>query len=180
MAQCWRDGDRAVVARDGELPESCVRCGGPGVEEREGKVEWTPAWVRVVFLPALGFGALPYFLMLALLSKRSRVGFWLCETHAAARRRDALLGRLGWLLFVSPILIALAYVIAYFAMPPGLPTVDVPWWIWIATPVLGLVLAVYGAFATRFLRATRIETTLVWVSGVSRRLLMTLPTLSYR
>jgi hypothetical protein len=164
--QVWQDGGRVVMARDGELPQICVQCGQPGVEQLPRKLNWTSRWLLLFVLG----GVVLYAIAASIAAKRSRVLIWLCATHAEARRRNV---KVGW---IGLGLIGLSFVGLFFggsiiprALLGALAIIEV------LLLVGGSVVGLYGYYRSRLVGAARIDGTHVWVSGVGAVLRNSLP-----
>jgi DNA-binding NarL/FixJ family response regulator len=159
-ATCWRDGNQVVVLRDSELPALCVRCAGPGVYRLEQDVSRSSRYFLVLFT--------------FVVTRSSRVAFWLCRFHAERREKDL---RLAW---IGVALVAFLFVTLLFgyvglanAIPGGSAVVSI---VGVGGLAAGLMLGLYGWYATRLPQATHIGPSGdIWLAGVAQSLRETLP-----
>lgn len=164
----WQDGSRLVVARDGELPHFCVRCGEPGVEALPRKLSWSSRWLLIFVLGGLFL----YVIVAMIAAKRSKLTIWLCGDHAAARRRDV---RIGW---AGLGLIALSFVaLIYGGSVVPRPALGVLSISELVLLVAGAALGLYGYYRSKVVGAARIDATHVWVTGVTPLMRSSLPLL---
>lgn len=147
-----------VVARDSELPKVCVRWGEPGSQQISRKLSWASRWYLVLAVAALIF----YIIAASIAAKRSRLTFWLCESHAAARRRDVRIGWMGLGLIVLSLLMLMygGSVLPRSALA-ALPIVEM------LLLLGGLAISLYGYFRSRIVRAAKIDDGHVWLKGVT-------------
>jgi hypothetical protein len=152
----WRDGSLMVMTKETVLPNRCVKCNAPAMKLMKRTVEWYPRYVILVFLLIRIAGLILYFCT----RKRVTVHIGLCEEHINKRRFGVLAG--GVLLLIG--------FLSFFG---GIGNENVPVF------MLGLLLILAGIFVMvtiwRTVTAKKIEEPYVWVKGVHRDFLDTLP-----
>jgi hypothetical protein len=68
---------RRYEAREGDLPDVCMRCGADATTTRVKGFSWHPGWVNLLILA----GLLPWAIVAIVLTKRMRVRAPLCAHH---------------------------------------------------------------------------------------------------
>ena len=87
MPTIWRSNSALVMTKQALLPQRCVKCNAPTQHTLKRNLRWHhPALYLVIF-----GGVLLYFILSLVLSKSATIHIGLCETHAAARKRDMLI-----------------------------------------------------------------------------------------
>jgi hypothetical protein len=139
------------------LPNRCIKCNAPAIKLLSRTVEWYPRYVILVFILIRIVGLILYFC----LRKRVTVYIGLCEDHINKRRFGVLAG----------VVTLLVGFVAFFGAIANEN---------FGIIFLGLLLILAGIIVMvtvwRTITATRIEEPYVWVKGVHKDFLDTLPT----
>lgn len=157
FGEVWQKGSTLVFSQNAVLPDRCVKCNAFVDGERLTKrLSWHhPAIYLLIFT-----GLLIYLIVALILSKRATVALGICEEHRRKRRYGMLI---GWMLFLGGIMGAILG-IAYDYI--GIMTIG-----FLLIPV-GLVWLILAA---RFVNVKKIDDRFVWLKGVNREYLATLP-----
>ena len=152
----WRDGSLLVMTKETILPNRCVKCNAPAMKLLKRTVEWYPRYVILVFILIRIVGLILYFCT----RKRVTVHIGLCEDHINKRRFGVLAG----------CVVLLVGFISFFGAL-GNENFGIVF--------LGLLLILAGMIVMvtvwRTVTAKKIEEPYVWVKGVHRDFLDTLP-----
>lgn len=152
----WRDGSLLVMTKETILPNRCVKCNAPAIKLLKRTVEWYPRYVILIFILIRIVGLILYFI----LRKRVTVYIGLCEAHLNRRRIGVITG-------LSLFMLGL---ITFFG---ALTNENFP----LALPGLLFVLVgiIVMALTWRVVSASKIQEPYVWVKGIHRDFLETLP-----
>ena len=146
-----------VMGRNALLPDRCVKCNSPSSGQRlKRKLYWhSPVLYLLLFV-----NILIYALVAILVRKKAAIEVGLCDRHFAKRR--VAIG-VSWVLFLASVIliVTLGFVGSGEYAIMGI--------------VLLIVVIIYAAIATRVVSARRIDKEYVWLNGVSREYLDTLP-----
>jgi hypothetical protein len=152
----WRSKSVLVMAKQAPLPERCVKCNAPTQRTLKRNLRWhQPALYLAIF-----GGVLIYFILSLVLSKSATIHVGLCETHAAARRRDIL---------ITWVLILLSFGLFYFAASAEEIT------LLFVGLVLFLGAVIYGVVKGRVIVPQKIDDHYVWLTGVNADYLSQFP-----
>ena len=157
----WQDGKKVVLLRDGSLGPRCAKCGELGTVLFDRKVSWASPWLLLLWL----LSPLIWIIAVMIVSKRSRFEMWLCDEHAALRKRDRIIGWVG-----LGVLLASFFVLP--ALAPGAIGL-LPF-----GAIGGLALAVYGYYRQRIITVVRIDDQYIRLGRVSPAVRSTLPAFS--
>ncbi|MEO8434162.1 MAG: zinc finger Ran-binding domain-containing protein [Pyrinomonadaceae bacterium] len=157
FGEVWHDRSILVFTRDAMLPDRCVKCNSfvDGSRLRK-KLSWHHPAIYLLILA----GLLVYAIVAMVLSKRATVELGICEDHRRKRRYGMMI---GWMLFLGGIMGAILG-IAYDYI--GIMTIG-----FLLIPV-GLVWLILAA---RFVNVKKIDDRFVWLKGINREYLATLP-----
>jgi hypothetical protein len=152
----WRDGSLLIMTKETILPNRCIKCNAPAIKLLRRTVEWYPRYVIVVFLLIRIVGLILYFCT----RKRVTVYIGICEGHVNKRRFGVLAG------FV----IMLIGFVAFFSamVNENFPVV----FLGLLSILAGIIFMV---MSWRTITAKKIEEPYVWVKGVHKDFLDTLP-----
>ena len=153
----WRSDRLLVMSQGAELPDRCVKCNAPAHGQRlRRKLYWHSPYIYLLILLNL----LIYVIVAMIVRKRAQVEVGLCEPHRSQRR---LAIGLGWLMGLGGLALFILSLVNN--------------WGWFA--LLGFVLfitgLVWGAAKGPVISAKKIDPQFVWVKGVCRDYLATLP-----
>lgn len=155
-ASAWRDGSLLVTTKDARLPGRCVKCNAPASTRLKRTVEWYPRYVILVFILVHIAGIILYLCT----RKSATLSIGLCESHFNRRRFGILIG--------CAMLLTGLFVFFGALFNENF-----------STGLLGLVLFLTGMTVAvsvyRTIRAAKIEEPYVWLKGVHRDFLNTLP-----
>ena len=154
----WRSKSALVMAKHAPLPQRCVKCNAPTRHTLKRNLRWHhPALYLLVAV-----GILFYVIFARVLSKSATIHVGLCETHAAARKRDILI---TWFL----VLLSFASFYLFGAME------DMTF---LVVGLLVLLVGVsYGIIRTRVVAPQKIDDHYVWLTGVNSNYLQQFPEL---
>ena len=153
----WRDGGIVVLYQSGELPDACVKCGGPPVTRLKRTLSWYPP---LAYLGLLG-GVLPFAVIAIVLQKKATVHVPLCELHLQKRKRSILI---AWCLSLGGLAIAI-----------GGPMITEPA-LMIPLGILVFIIGVaLGTIATNPLKPRKIEPPYAYLKGACEMFLTQLP-----
>jgi len=149
------------MAKHAPLPERCVKCNAPTQRTLKRNLRWHhPALYLVIFA-----GVLLYFILSLVLSKSATIHVGLCETHAAARKRDILITWLLVLLSFGGFFLAVtAEEMSFF----------------FAGAILLLGAIIFGTIRARVVAPQKIDDHYVWLNGVDANYLNEFPELARR
>jgi hypothetical protein len=152
----WRDGSLLVLTKETILPNRCVKCNAPAMKLLRRTVEWYPRYIILIFLLIRIVGLILYFC----LRKRVTVYIGLCEDHVNKRRFGVLAGCVTMLIGLVWFFGALMNESFGFGF-------------------LGLLVFLAGIIVMvtvwRTVTATKIQEPYVWVKGVNKDFLNSLP-----
>lgn len=92
----WKNKTVLVMTKQAQLPDRCVKCNAPTQNRLQRSLRWHHPALYIV----IAGGVLLYVILALVLSKTATINVGLCETHAAARKRDILI---TWALVVLSI-----------------------------------------------------------------------------
>lgn len=141
------DGSALVVPLNAVLPDLCVKCGEPGAMRRKQKVSWHHPALYLLIVA----GVFVYVIGALIAAKRSTVQYSLCAAHAQARKRLIWAGWGGLALLVVSLFL--------LGQRSPLPVLGM---------LVGLVVALYGYYGSRDVRAKKITQTEIRLGGVRR------------
>jgi len=156
MSTIWRSKSVLVMTKQAPLPDRCVKCNAPTHHKLKRNLRWHHPALYILVVGGLLF----YFILALVLSKRATINVGLCETHAAARKRDILI---TWML------VLLSFASFYFAA---------------ATEEMSLLLVglalflgavIYGVVKTRVVAPQKIDDHYVWLTGLNANYLEQFP-----
>ncbi len=156
MPTIWRNKSVLVMSKQSSLPYRCVKCNAPTQHTLKRNLRWHhPA------LYILVFGGFLLYLILALaLSKTATVTVGLCETHAAARKRD---------IFITCLFVLLSFASFYFAV-----AADEMGFLLVGVALLvGAV--IYGNVKAAIVAPKKIDNDYVWLTGLNTNYLEQFP-----
>jgi hypothetical protein len=136
------------MAKQALLPDRCVKCNAPANHTLTRNFRWHhPAIYLLIFS-----GFLLYLILALVLTKRATITVGLCETHAAARKRE---------IFTAWMLVLLSFVSFFLAA-----ALDET-----SSSFVGLLLFVggiiYGVVKARVVVAQKIDDHYVWLKGLN-------------
>ena len=138
------------------LPARCVKCNAPTHHRLKRSLRWHhPA----LYILVVG-GVLFYFILALVLSKTATINVGLCETHAAARKRDII---------ITCLLVLLSFGSFYFAA-----TAEEMSLLFVGL-VLLLGAVIYGNVKARVVAPQKIDDHYVWLTGVNANYLDQFP-----
>jgi len=157
LLQLWRSGPTLVMNKAATLPDRCVKCNTPAQGRRlKRNLYWHSPYLYLLVLLNL----LIYLIVAIIVRKRAKIEIGICDRHLAQRRTAIAI---GWLLGLG----GPALVIASIANSSG------------GVALLGLLLfivgLIVGAVKGPVVSAKRIDEEVIWVKGVCRPYLDTLP-----
>ncbi|HSE20192.1 MAG TPA: hypothetical protein VLB68_01000 [Pyrinomonadaceae bacterium] len=152
----WRNKSVLVMAKQAPLPDRCVKCDSPTHRRLKRNLRWHhPA----LYLLIVG-GVLLYCILAMVLSKTATINVGLCETHAAARRRDIVI---TWMV------VLLSFASFYFSAA----TEEM------SSLLAGLTLfygaVIYWIVKTRVVAPRKIDDQYVWLNGINTKYLEQFP-----
>jgi hypothetical protein len=166
-AGLWRHGPLLVMHKSAPLPARCVKSNVPTARSLKRSLTWHHPAVYIALL----FNLLIYVILAVVLSKRATIYIGLSDEWFARRRRAMLI---GWGSVLGSV--------AMFAA--GIAMLDRPdaagGWLLLGSAVTFIVGAVYGLIAARMVSPTRITDDYIWLKGVHRDFLATLPDWPYQ
>jgi hypothetical protein len=166
-AGLWRQGPLLVMHKNAPLPPRCVKSNAPTVRTLKRSLTWHHPAVYIALL----FNLLVYIILAIVLSKRATIYIGLCDEWFARRRRAMLI---GW----GMVLASIGMFVGGLAMidrNDGMVALLI-----FGSFVVFLVGAIYGLIAARMVAPTRITDDYVWLKGVHRDFLATLPDWPYQ
>ena len=156
MPTIWRRKSVLIMTKQALLPERCIKCNAPTQRTLKRNLRWHHPALYVLIVA----GFLFYALLAMVLSKTATIHVGLCETHAAARRRDILI---TWLL------VLLSFGTFYLAVATD--TME-----FFLVGVAGLLgAAIYGIVKARVVAPQKIDDHYVWLTGISGDYLQQFP-----
>ncbi len=156
LPSIWQNKKVLVMTKQAQLPDRCVKCNAPTQNKLKRSLRWHHPALYILI-----FGGLLFYVILALvLSKTATVNVGLCETHAAARKRDIII---TWLL----VLLSLGCFVLSIAMEE------------LSLFFVGLVLffgaVIYGILKARVVVPQKIDDQYVYLIGVNADYLQQFP-----
>ncbi len=153
----WRSGKQLVMLKGATLPERCVKCNapapGPGLKRN---LAWHQPAIYLLILLSL----LIYIIVAVIVQKRAKIVVNLCEAHRAKRR---FVIRLASGIFVLAVLMLIGSGIGGIL------------WLTFLGIVTFIGALLYRALGMRMVYARRIDDKYIWLGGVGREFLDTLP-----
>jgi hypothetical protein len=166
-AGLWREGPLLVMHKNASLPARCVKSNVPTPRTLKRKLTWHHPAVYIALL----FNLLVYILLAVILSKRATIYIGLSDEWFAKRRRAILI---GWGL----VLASIGMFAGGIAMIDGNENVGVI--LILSAFLLFFIGAIYGLIAARMVTPTRITDDYIWLKGVHRDFLASLPDLPHQ
>lgn len=161
----WREGNVLVLHKLAPLPNICLKSNQPATRRLKRNLQWHHPAVYLAIIP----GLLVYAILAMVLMKRATLQAPLSDEWFARRRNRMLI---AWgLIGVSVLMFVF-----------GVMNVDSTDWgvfLVVASLLLCLVSAVYGAVACRLFTPKRITDEYVWLKGVHPEFLDRLPVWPY-
>ena len=152
----WRSKSVLVMTKQAPLPDRCVKCNAPTQQTLKRNLRWHHPALYILILG----GFLLYVILSLVLSKSATINVGLCETHAAARKRDIL---------ITWILVLLSFASFYFAATGEA----------MSLLLVGLALffggVIYGIVRSRVVAPQKIDDHYVWLTGLSANYLEQFP-----
>jgi hypothetical protein len=166
-AGLWRQGPLLVMHKNAALPQRCVKSNVPTARTLKRSLTWHHPAVYIALL----FNLLVYIILAIVLSKRATIYIGLSDPWFS-RRRWAIL--IGW----GSVLASIGMFIG------GIVLLDrnegAGGFLVLGAFVVFLAGAIYGLIAARMVSPTRITDEYVWLKGVHRDFLATLPEWPYQ
>jgi hypothetical protein len=160
----WRKGRQLVALKECDLPARCVKCNGDtaGMPPLKRKLYWhTPLlYFCLLGIPFYCLGLILYVILGIIVRKSAIIGVSLCETHRK-RRIIGVAGGVGMMLGFVLCIVATFYWESGWPMAPGVP--------------LLLAGIIWSVVSFRVVVPVRIDSTHVFMTGVSRAFLAELP-----
>ena len=152
----WRSKKLLVMTKQAPLPARCIKCNAPTHNKLKRNLRWHHPALYILIV-----GGFLFYLILALvLSKTATINVGLCETHAAARKRDIL---------ITWILVLLSFASFYFA------AVAEEMSLLLVGLALFLGAVIYGVVKARVVAPQKIDDHYVWLTGVNANYLEGFP-----
>jgi GYF domain 2 len=153
----WRSDRILVMSQNESLPDRCVKCNRPVNGQRLArKLYWYPLYIYLLVLLTGLLGAI----VALIVRKRARVKIGICNTHLLQRRIALAIGWMGSLAGIGLLIGGVKYGRASLIL-------------------IGLFLflgaLIYGVAKAPVVSANRIDPKYVWLKGVCRQYLDTLP-----
>jgi hypothetical protein len=156
-AAVWRMDRTLVMARETALPDRCVKCNAPANGRRlRRRLSWHHPAIYLIIL----CGLLVYVIVALIIRKQAVIEIGLCERHWTKRKWSILI---AWMMVVGGLGLLAGGVAGGSTMDGALGA------------VLVLAALFYSAITTPMVTAKRIDDKHVWLGGVCRRYLDTLP-----
>jgi len=152
----WRSKSTLVMSKDAELPNRCIKCNQPASQRLKRKLTWHHPALYIIAPLAL----LIYLIVAMVVRKQATVLVPLCELHLANRRRAVLI---TWAIFILAIA---SFAAAIFLSENTFILVGV---------VFIFAAIIYGVIALRVVAPSKIDEYYVWLTGISKGYLETLP-----
>jgi len=157
MATVSRTKDVLVMGKQAELPDRCVKCNAPVNGSRlVRKLYWHHPALYLLILP----GLLIYAIIAIAVRDKATIRIGLCKDHSSKRKTAILVswGMIG---------LSLVMFILAGTLESGIPIL----------PGIALILggAIYGSTKARVVTPKRIDKRFVWLNGVCKEYLDTLP-----
>jgi hypothetical protein len=153
----WRKKKQVVTVSETVFPDRCVKCNAPANGFRLKRILY---WQHPAYLLLLLCNLLILLIVVLIVRKKAVVHIGLCENHRARRKMGLTIGWTGTLG-------GFALLIGGAILQSG--------WTALAGLAAFLVGCIYGAAWGRTVAAAKITKENVWVSGVNREFLDTLP-----
>jgi hypothetical protein len=152
----WRSKSVLVLTKQAPLPDRCVKCNAPTNHKLKRNLRWHHPALYILIVG----GWLIYLILALVLSKRATVNVGLCETHAAARKRDLL---------ITWTLVLMSFASFYFAAAAEETNL---FFVGVALFLAGVI---YGIVKTRVVGPKKIDDHYVWLTGVDANYLAQFP-----
>ena len=144
------------MTKQAPLPDRCVKCNAPTHHKLKRNLRWHHPALYILIVG----GFLFYVILALVLSKSATVNVGLCESHAAARKRNILI---TWML------VLLSCASFYFAVAMEEITL-----LFVGlTLLLGAV--IYGIVKAKVVAPQRIDDQYVWLTGLNANYLEQFP-----
>jgi hypothetical protein len=152
----WRSKSVLVMTKQAPLPDRCVKCNAPTQHTLKRNLRWHHPALYILIIG----GFLFYVILALVLSKSATINVGLCETHAAARKRDIL---------ITWVLVLLSFACFYLAA-----TTEA-----MSLLFVGLALffggVIYGIVKARVVAPQKIDDHYVWLTGLNANYLEQFP-----
>jgi hypothetical protein len=153
----WRQKKRVVTFADTVFPDRCIKCNAPADGFRLKRVLY---WQHPAYLLLLLCNLLILLIVVLIVRKKAIVHVGLCEKHRAQRKQGLII---AW----SSVIAGVLLLIIGAGLDSGKAAL-----IGIAVLLVGTI---FGGVRARTVSATKITKENVWVGGVNRSFLDTLP-----
>lgn len=157
FGEIWRSDSTLVFSKNAMLPDRCVKCNAfVDASRLRRKLSWHHPAIYLLIIS----GLLIYLIVALILSKRATVELGICDEHRRKRRHGMMI---GWALFLGGGMGAIMgitndyigiMVIGFALIPVGL--------VWLIV-------------AHRYVTVKKIDDRFVWLKGINRDYLATLP-----
>ena len=152
----WQSKSLLVMTKQAPLPDRCIKCNTPTHHRLKRNLRWHHPALYILIV-----GGFLFYLILALvLSKTATINVGLCETHAAARKKDILI---TWML------VLLSFASFYLAVATDEMS------LFLVGVALFLGGVIYGIVKTKVVGPQKIDDHYVWLTGVNRDYLKQFP-----
>lgn len=152
----WRSKSFLIMTKQAPLPDRCVKCNAPTPNTLKRNLRWHHPALYILIIG----GFLFYVILALVLSKSATIHVGLCETHAAARKRDIL---------ITWIVVLLSFACFHFAAATEA----------MSLLFVGLLLflggVIYGIVKARIVAPQKIDDHYVWLAGVNSNYLEQFP-----
>jgi hypothetical protein len=152
----WKSKSVLVMTKQAPLPDRCVKCNAPTHHKLKRNLRWHHPALYILIIG----GFLLYLILALVLSKSATINVGLCETHAAARKRDIL---------ITWILVLLSFASFYFAVAAEEMS------LLLVGMALFLGAVIYGMVKARVVAPQKIYDHYVWLTGVNANYLERFP-----
>jgi hypothetical protein len=166
-AGLWRQDKLLVMHKNAPLPPRCVKSNVPTTRTLKRNLTWHHPAVYIALL----FNLLVYVILAVILSKRATIHIGLSDEWFAKRRRAILIGWGSVLGSIGMFIAGVSQLDRNDALGGSLV---------FGSFILFLAGAIYGLIAARMVSPTRITDEYVWLKGVNRDFLATLPDWPYQ
>jgi hypothetical protein len=144
------------MTKHAQLPDRCVKCNVSTQRKLKRNFRWHPPVLYLLIVA----GFLIYLILALVLGKTATVELGLCETHAAARRRD---------IFIAWMLVLLSFAAFYLLV------VTEEMSLIFVSLLLFLGGVVYGIVKARIVAPEKIDNQYVWLTGINAQYLEQFP-----
>ena len=152
----WRSKSVLVMTKQAPLPDRCVKCNAPTHHKLKRNLRWHHPALYILIIG----GFLFYVILALVISKTATINVGLCETHAAARRRDILI---TWML------VLLSFASFYFAAAAEQMS-----FLFVGLTLL-FCAVIYGIGKARVVAPQKIDEHYVWLTGLNTNYLAQFP-----